>query len=147
MRIFALTLAAPILFAGTALAHPEKSEKPAPRDISELQLPTQAEIDDMLAEMPDFNAIMGDFIRLAKDEKVQARFEAAGEKMSERIDRSGLLETDENGLPDFNALMGVMMSMMAKDGPMEDLLETVEDIQTVMEKHVDEDGAVKPKRD
>ena len=145
MRILALSLAAPLIFAGTAFAHPEKSETKPVTDISKIELPTQAEIDDMLADMPDFNALIDDLIALATDEDVQARFEAAGDKMSQKLEKSGAFETDENGMPDFNAMMGVMMSMMAKDGPMEDILETVENIQTVMEKHVDEDGALKPK--
>ena len=147
MRILALSLAAPLIFAGTALAHPEKSDPKPAKDISEIELPTQQEIDEILADLPDFNAIMGDFIALAKDDEVQARFEAAGEKMSRKLEKSRAFETDENGLPDFNAMMGVMMSMMAKDGPMEDLLETAQDIQAVMEKHVDEDGSLKPKSD
>lgn len=118
--------------------------KPAPStSLKDLKLPSQAEIDDMLENLPDFNAIMGDMIDMAKDEKMQKRFETTAESFKDLLDEDVLSKRDKNGLPDMNALLATMLGAMSEDGPAGELLggvaEIASEMETIMEKH-----AVKP---
>ncbi len=147
MRFLSLTLASALLFSGSALAHPEKQDEPAKPavtmsdiELSDLPLPTEEDIDAIMDQMPDLNALFGDFIELAEDERLQKRFEKAGDAFAEKLDDSGALELDDNDLPDFNALMRVMLSAMSDEDIMGEMLHTLDDVKDVMEKHVDEDG-------
>lgn len=137
MRILAFLLTAAFALPISAVADPADTKTDNRID---LNLPTEAEIDEMLADMPDFNGLMRDMIKLATDEELQDRMERSGKALSDKIDQSGALETDENGMPDFNKLIRVMMYAMADEEVTGGLLETVDELQTVMEKHLpDED--------
>jgi len=66
-------------FSSLAAAHPEPEApdtvKPA-KKITTPQLPTQGEIEDILENMPDFNAIMGDMMGVMQDEKLQTKLKS-----------------------------------------------------------------------
>lgn len=121
-----------------AVAAP-KAEPAKSTALKDFKLPSQAEIDDMLENMPDFNGIMGDMLDMAKDETMQKRFESTAESFKELLDDDALSKRDKNGLPDINALLATMLGAMSEDGPAGELLEGVAEIagemETIMEKH------------
>jgi len=110
LRMLTLALA----FTGmstTVMAHPEPENK-APKSITKMerpQLPSKTEIQDAIKQMPDMNAIMGDMMGLMKDERFRENMESSARAFGDRLERSGALETGENGMPDFNNAFGVML--------------------------------------
>ena len=141
LTVTAFTYAA---FINTALAAPQASKtSPAPSvqtALKDLKLPSQAEINDMLENMPDFNGIMGDMLELAQDEKVQKRLKASAESFKSKLDESDVLtKRDANGLPDINAVMSVLLGAMTDEGFAGELLEGMtefaEEMEIITEKH------------
>ncbi len=130
-------------FSSLAVAHPEPEApdtvKPA-KKITTSQLPTQGEIEDILENMPDFNAIMGDMMGVMQDEKLQTKLKSTAKTFGEKIEKSGALDTrDANGLPDFNALFGAMLPMIADEdglgGLIEPMTELAEKMEDSLQKH------------
>ena len=130
-------------FSSLAAAHPEPEAsdvtKPATK-ITAPQLPTQDEIEDILENMPDFNAIMGDMMGVMQDEHLQSKLKSTVKTFGEKIEKSGALDTrDANGLPDFNALFGAMLPMIADEdglgGLIEPMTELAEKMEDSLQKH------------
>ena len=92
--------------------------------------------------MPDFNGIMDDMIDVMTDEKMQDRLESTAEKFKDLMDEDLLKERRENGLPDINNIMAVMLGAMSEDGAAGELLEGMAEVATeleaIAEKHVPE---------
>lgn len=141
MRALILSSLALGLLSAPAYAHPEQSKPKT--DVSELKLPTKAEMQDVLDKMPDFNALMGDFMELAQDEELKNSLTDAGEAFVEKLDESGALKTDKNGLPNFNKMMEVMLFAFTEDDIAGELVGTLSEFQDVIEKHIPEDQVKK----
>ena len=148
MRILALSLAAGLFLASSAQAHPDKTEpKPIPK-VSELKLPTEAEIEQIIDEMPDLNKLMGAMMAIVQDEDIRDSLKDAGESFAKSVEKSGIKDMNsdlESGeLPDFNALFEVMLRMTADDNVMGNMLDVMSELQESVEENIDED-LLKPK--
>ena len=131
----------------TAMAHPEPKNK-APKSITKMerpQLPSKSEIQDAIKQMPDMNAIMGEMMGMMKDEDFRENMESSARTFSDRLERSGALETGKNGMPDFNSAFAVMLETFSDEEAMGGMLDTMMGLASAMEKHVPE-SAKKPAR-
>ena len=137
---FLITAVAAIGLSAPAFA--AQANDPAPKASKEFKLPSQGEIDEMIENMPDFNGIMDDMIDVMTDEKMQDRLESTAEKFKDLVDEDLLKERRENGLPDINNIMAVMLGAMSEDGAAGELLEGMSEVatelETIVEKHVPE---------
>ena len=148
MRILALSLAAGLFFSAPALAHPEKTDPKPVQKVSEIKLPTEAEIEQIIDDMPDFNKIMGAMMAVMQDEDIRDSLKEAGESFAESVEKSGIKDMtsdlDEGEMPDFNALFATMMRMTADDNVMGNMLDVMSELQDSIEDNIDED-LLKPK--
>jgi len=148
MRILALSLAASLFFSASALAHPEKTEPKPVQKVSELKLPTEAEVEQIIDNMPDFNKLMGAMMTVMQDEDVRESLKNAGESFAKSVEKSGIkdmtsdLEAGE--MPDLNALFATMVRMTADDNVMGNMLDVMSELQESVEENIDED-LLKPK--
>ena len=133
----AALLAAPLAIAETTANHPgpEAATPQASVPAKTAQLPSAAEIEAALAQMPDMNAIMGDMMDIVKDEDFQDTMKDSLGAFTERLDGSGALEPQDNGMPDFNSLFAVMLGTLSDEETMGGMLETMDEFVGVMEKH------------
>jgi len=111
---------------------PSKTVKTMP------QLPNEADIENIMADMPDLNAIMGDMMKMMSNPKFQNNMKRTGEKLAYSMENSGAMEPQENGLPDFNAAMSAMLSMMTDKDTMGGMMEMMGEMAVSMEKHIPE---------
>ena len=107
---------------------PAKSLSEAIKDI---QLPTEAEIENMQAQMPDLNAMMAGMMKLATDEDMKKGMAKSADRLREKFD--GLDLETKNGTPDLNAMMSMMISMMGDEEMLGGMLEAIEPIAEMME--------------
>lgn len=137
----ALTLSLGFLGASSAaMAHPEP-EPTAPKSVTMMerpQLPSKTEIQEAIKQMPDMNAIMGDMMGIMKDERFRDNMESSARTFGDRLERSGALETGENGLPDFNSAFAVMLETFSDEEAMGSMMDTMMGLAAAMEKHVPE---------
>jgi len=127
-------------FAVIGLSAPAFAVDPATTPKTEFKLPSQAEIDNMIENMPNFNGIMDDMIEVMSDEKMLDKLESTAEGFKELLDEDLLKKRRDNGLPDINNIMATMLGAMSEDGPAGELLEGLSEIagemETIVEKHV-----------
>ena len=142
MRALILSTSALVLLSGSALAHPETADKPAPKPVPEtaFEMPSTAELEAAIDELPDLNAMLGDFMNLVKDEKLQKRMERSGEAFAEKMEKSGALEPDENGIPDIKLALKALVGVIGDEDVTGGLLDTVSELQEIMEKHIPDEG-------
>lgn len=120
-----------------AIAHPG-SEPKAPKSITKMeqpQLPSKTEIQEAIKQMPDMNAIMGEMMGIMKDERFRANMENSARTFGDRLERSGALETDKDGIPDFNNAFTVMLETFSDEEAMGGMLNTMMGLAAAMEKH------------
>ena len=147
-----------MFIAAPASAHPdEPAAKTAPAKtakkadkIEDLKLPTQAEIDAMVKQMPDMNAIMGQMMTVMKDPDLRKGMERSAKAFGDKMDSSGVMQpTGKDGLPDFNKAFGAMLSLMGDEDAMGGMLESLgamaEGLEGI-EQHIPE-SAKAPKTD
>ncbi len=148
MRHLIFTLSAALMISSPALAHPEKADPKPATDISDIQLPSKAEVEDMIDEMPDFNALMGAMMTIMKDEDLRDSLKDAGKSLSESVEKSGLTDMtadlDKGELPDINKLMATMLRLTADDNVMGKMLDVAKELEATVEENIDED-MLKPK--
>ena len=110
-------------------------------------LPTEAEINQMMSEMPDLNRLVSGMIDIAQDEDTQATFDRLGNRMKERFDPESFKQTDSD-LPDFNAMMDSVAGLAADRESMADILTLAFRMQDVLEDAAqrEPDEAVEPAR-
>lgn len=139
LRILTAALALTAM-STAAMAHPEP-ETTAPKSIAKMekpQLPSKAEIQDAIKQMPDMNAIMGDMMGLMKDESFRENMESSARAFKGRLENSGALETGINGMPDFNSAFAVMLETFSDEEAMGGMMDTMMGLATAMEKHAPE---------
>ena len=134
MRFLSLLLPF-VLLATPAMADDAKSLKD--------HLPSEAEIENIIAELPDFNHMMDGLIEIAKDEELREKLTESAEHMQEKLEESGALELRDNGLPDFNAAMAVMLRTFTDKEGVGGMLDTLEEVgkelETIMEESFDKE--------
>ena len=138
-RTFILSLTA-LSLSSIAHAHPdpEASAPQTPQKITKPQLPTQAEIQDVLEQMPDMNAIMGDMMGLMKDEKFKDTMKKSAKAFTEKMDKDDVFKTGPDGLPDFNKAFGAMLGVFSDEEAMGGMMDTMMGLAETMEKHIPE---------
>ncbi len=100
-------------------------------------LPTDAEIRDILAQMPDMNALMGDMLKIMKDENMQAQLKSTATAFRQKLKSTPeFTQRDANGLPDINAFLGAILPLLADENAIGGLLEGATDIAAEMENSV-----------
>jgi len=141
MRIILLSLGVSLLSVTSAIAHPISDAKPQAEAKTEFKLPSEADIEKMIDNMPDFNGIMTDMSKIMKDDKLRSQMETTAKSVSKSLKNSGALKTDGE-MPDINlALETLLRSFADKDGlggmlgSMTDMAETMSDS---FEKHMPE---------
>lgn len=130
------------VFAAPPAPNSSASDSPAAQSpaLKDFKLPSDADINQMLENMPDFNGIMADVMDVMKDENLQSRMKASAEGFKDIIEKSDVFENrSANGMPDINALMATMLGAMSQDGPAGDLLlgltEMATEFDAIAEKH------------
>jgi hypothetical protein len=107
-------------------------------------LPSAKDIDAIIDELPDFNHLMDGLIEIAKDEKIRSQIADSAAHMKEKFEQSGALEPRENGLPDINAGLAIMLRSLSDEdglGGILDALESVNgELETVMEESLEKKG-------
>ncbi len=103
------------------------------------ELPSDAELDKAIADMPDMNRMMTGLLAIMKDEATQAKFKAIGERLARQMDDKDF-KSAEGELPDFNALMADMMSLMGDKALIGDMAELGFEIEDEMKALADEAG-------
>ncbi len=148
MRHLILALSAGLLFSAPALAHPEKTEPKPKTDISEIQLPIEADVEKMIDDMPDFNALMGAMMNIMQDEDIRDSLKDAGQSFAKSVEKSGIsdmtADLDKGELPDINKLMATMLRLTADDNVMGKMLDVAKELEATVEENIDED-MLKPK--
>jgi len=81
---------------------------------------------------------MGDMMKMMSNPKFQNNMKRTGEKLAYSMENSGAMEPQENGLPDFNAAMSAMLSMMTDKETMGGMMEMMGEMAVSMEKHIPE---------
>ncbi len=150
MRILSAPLIGLAFMVTPVLGHAHEVKTKPKTDISELKLPTEAEIEDIIDQMPDFNKIMGAMMTIAQDEDIHDSLKDAGEALAKSVEKSGLSDMaanlDDDELPDFNKIMATMMRMTADENVMGEMLDVVTELKEAVEENIDED-MLKPKGD
>ena len=151
-----LTLLLPLTLLSTpALAHPpqtddapktlEQALKAKPDDGASLKdaLPSEAAIEEIIEELPDFNHLMDGLLKIAQNEEVREQFTDSALHMKEQFEKSGAMEPRENGLPDFNAGIAVLLRSLSDDDGIGGMIESLEgvsdELETVMQESFDKD--------
>lgn len=134
-----LLTAAALAIPTAAFAHPEP-ETEAPQTITKPQLPTQAELEKALEQMPDMNAIMGDMMGLMKDEEFQGKMKNSAKVFADKMDKEDVFQKGPDGMPDFNKAFATMLTTFSDEQAMGGMLETMMDMAQTMEKHIPEDA-------
>jgi len=146
--ITATALTSAALIVPTAAAHPEPANKAVtqtakkPVKIDDIKLPSQSDIDTMVKNMPDMNAIMGQMMTVMKDPELRKNMERSGKAFADKLDSSGAMApTGKDGMPDFNKAFGAMLSLMSDENAMGGMLETLGTMAEGMEgieQHISE---------
>jgi len=146
MRILSTSLIALSFLAAPAFAsaHEVKSKPDIDLSISDLKLPSEAEIDKIMDQMPDLNALMDGFLAIAQDEDLHKSLEDAGDKLSTKMEKLSDIETRDNGMPDLNLLMETMLKTFSDDDVMGEMLGVVGELQKSVEENIDVE-MLKPK--
>jgi len=134
MRIFSASLLTLSFLATPFLANAHDIEK---KKTNELKFPTEAEIEQLIGELPDFNGLMNGLMAVAQDEDLMSSLEHVAESMSEKMEVLEDMETQENGMPDFNFLMSTMLRTFADEELREDMMNVVTELQESVEENLD----------
>lgn len=102
------------------------------------QLPSKTEIQKAIKQMPDMNAIMGDMMGMMKDEHFRENMESSAQAFGKRLESSGALKADKDGIPDFNNAFAAMLETFSDEKAMGGMLDNMMGLASVMEKHVPE---------
>lgn len=109
------------------------------KDLSDFKLPTEAEIENIIDDLPDFNGLMNGLMRIAQDEDIRSSLERAGESLTEKLETFEELPTQENGMPDLNGLMATMLRTFSDEDFMGDMMDVANQLQKAVEENIDED--------
>jgi len=138
-RTFFISVAA-LGLSTAAFAHPDPTETPTPAaKMTKPQLPSQAEIQDALKQMPDMNALMGGMMSVMKDEKFKDQMDSSAKAFSKRMDAEDVFKKGADGMPDFNKAFEVMLGAFSDEEAMGGMMETMMGLAEAMEEHIPAD--------
>ena len=127
------------------LSEHKDSLKPVIKQLSTLEdldlknaLPSDADIDKIMEEMPDFNRLMDGMIDIAENEELRDRLKSSADRMKNRIEESGALKMRENGRPDLNAGIETLLRTLSDEEGIGEIVETLEDVAAEMSAVVEE---------
>lgn len=139
-----LLSAAALSLSSAAFAHPEpeaqavKTDTVKAQPFTKPQLPSQADIQDALKQMPNMNAIMGDMMGLMQDEKFKNNMEKSAKVFSEKMDKEDVFKAGPDGMPDFNKAFASMLGAFSDEEAMGGMVDTLMELAETMEKHIPE---------
>ena len=137
LLLFAAAMAA---MSSAAFAHPEPDAKAEKTITAKPQLPSQAEINQALKQMPDMNAIMGDMMGLMQDENLRGKMESSAKVFADKMDKDDVFNAGPDGMPDFNKAFASMLGAFSDEKAMGGMLDTMMELAETMEKHIPEDA-------
>lgn len=135
MRIFSASLVTLSFLATPLLASAHDIEKK--KDKTEFNFPSEAEIEQLINDMPDINGLMSGLLKIVQDEDVLTSLEHVAETLSEKAEALEEMETQENGMPDFNGLFATMLRTFADEELREDMMNVVTELQESVEENLD----------
>ena len=91
-------------------------------------LPSEAEIETIIAGLPDLNHLMDGLVDIAKDETLRQNISDAATHVMDDLEASGALELRDNGLPDFNKSMAVMLRAISDPEGMGKIINTLGEV-------------------
>ena len=125
------------LFAAIAILVPLGAFADEPRDprVEEIlnQLPTEAEIEEMLSDLPDMNKMMTGVMDIAQDPETMETLERVGTRLEERFS-SLELNVEEGEVPDFNHMMEEIMGLASDRETIGDVLGLMFQVVDVVEE-------------
>jgi len=97
------------------------------------KLPSEAEMEDMLEQMPDMNKMVSGVMEIAQDPETMETLERVGARLEERF--AGMdLNVEDGEMPDPNLLMGEMMGLASDKESLGDVLGLMFQVVDVMEE-------------
>ena len=125
------------LFAAIAILVPlgafaDETRDPRVEEILD-QLPTEAEIEELLSDLPDMNKMMTGVMDIAQDPETMETLERVGTRLEERFS-SLELNVEEGELPDFNHMMEEVMGLASDRETIGDVLGLMFQIVDVVEE-------------
>ena len=142
-----------MLIATPASAHPPKVED-APKTLEETlsaqrndgfslkdALPSDEKIESIIDDLPDFNHLLDGLIEIAQDDEFREKFADSAAHMKSELEKSGAMEPRDNGLPDVNAGLAVLLRSLSDEDGIGGMLDALEDVSgelgTVMQESLD----------
>lgn len=138
-----------VMISAPASAHPHDhshEEQQVKKPAEPFKMPTQGDIDEAMAQMPDVGAMMGDMMSILMDEDAIGGMKRSGEMMRKRMD-GPMSKRDENGMPEFGEMFEVMFGMFGDEEFMQGFFGMIEPMQEVMEKHAPAEKITPQKHD
>lgn len=135
MKFCFAALAIAGLWAAPALAADTETD-PRVKSILE-KLPSDAELEAMKDELPDFNIVIEGMVELSKDEELQSDIDSVTQRLQKHLNDIEIEETD-SGYPDINALMDEVMDIAGDKDLLADLLGAAFKVTDKMEEVMDE---------
>jgi len=129
------------LFAALAFMIPisafaDQTRDPRVKEILD-QLPTEAQIEEMLSGLPDMNKMMTGVMDIAQDPETMETLERVGTRLEDRFS-SFELSVEDGEMPDFNHMMGEVMGLASDRETIGDVLGLMFQFVDVMEESVSE---------
>lgn len=112
---------------------PVKSLK---QQLDELELPSEAEIAEMQAQLPDLNGMIASMMKLATNKDMKNGMAKSADRLKEKLDFD-TFET-KDGMPDLNAMMSAMIALMGDEELVGGMIEAIEPIAELMEEFAPE---------
>lgn len=125
-----------LALSGPFQAFADKKYDPRVEEILD-QLPTEAEIEEVLSAMPDMNKMVTGMMDIAKDPETIETLERVGTRLEERFS-SLELHVEDGEMPDFNNMMGEVMGLASDRETIGDVLGLMFQFIDVMEESVGE---------
>jgi len=97
------------------------------------QLPTEAEMEDVLESLPDLNKMVGGVMEIAQDPETAETLERVGTRLEQRFANLDI-EMNDGDMPDLNLLMGEMMGLASDRETMGDVLGLMFQVVDVIEE-------------
>ncbi|NNC38246.1 MAG: hypothetical protein EX271_00250 [Acidimicrobiales bacterium] len=112
-------------------AHAKTPTKSLKQQLDEIELPTEADIKEMQAQMPDLNALIMGMMKLAADDDMIKGMAKSADQLKSKLDFEGFETKD--GMPDLNAMMSTMIALMGDEELVVGMIDAIEPIAELME--------------
>lgn len=100
-------------------------------------LPTRAELEDAIGQMPDLNKMVTGIMDVVEDPETQATLEDVGQRLEQRFEKMSVdLEVADGEIPDLNLVIGEMMGLATDKEMMGDLLGLMFQVVDAVEENI-----------